>query len=50
MTGSNVSTAETGCTSFVLHAKTNASTAVESYCKRKQQHAEEDLEISFIAT
>jgi len=44
MTGSNVSAAETGCTSFVLHTKTNASNAVESYCKKKQQHAKEDLE------
>jgi hypothetical protein len=44
MTGLNVWAAETGCTSFVLHTKTNVATAVESYCKRKQQHAEEDLE------
>jgi len=35
MAGSNVRAAETGCTSFVLHTKTNASTAEESYCERK---------------
>jgi hypothetical protein len=35
MTGSNVWVAETDCRSSVLHTKTNASTAVESYWERK---------------
>jgi hypothetical protein len=44
MTGSNVWAAETGCTSFVLHTKTNVATEVESCCMQKQQHAEKYLE------
>ena len=35
MNGLNVQIAETGCTSSVLHTKTNASSVVESYCERK---------------
>jgi hypothetical protein len=35
MTGSNVWVAAIGCTSSIPHTKTNASTAVESYCDRK---------------
>jgi hypothetical protein len=35
MTGSNVSVAESGCTSSVLYTKTKVSTAVESHCERK---------------
>jgi len=40
MTGS----VETGFMGSFLHINTNASTAVERYCERKQQDEEEDLE------
>ena len=39
----NVWAAETSCTNFVLHTKTNVANEVESCCMRKQQHAEEYL-------
>jgi len=35
---------ETGFMSYLVHMNTNASTTVESYCERKQQDAEENLE------
>jgi len=43
MTGSNVWAAEIGCTRSVLRTTTNASTAVGSYCKIKQQDEEENF-------
>jgi hypothetical protein len=43
LAGSNVLAAETDCKTAFVHTKPNASTAVESYCKRKP-NAENDLE------
>ena len=38
---------ETGLMSSLLRINTNASTAVESYCERKRQDGEEDIENFF---